>query len=89
MTMVQYETKFKTLQRFASDLVPTKRRTESFYKGIIHEIRMAYLVRKCATFGNIIRATGEAERVIVTRPRREFDQRQQHPSPYQLEKGAQ
>ena len=90
MTVVQYETRFRALERFAPDLVPTEgRRIERFYEGLHHEIRMAYLDRKFTTLGDVVRAAGEAERVIATRPRRDVDQRQQHQRPYQPEQGAQ
>ena len=90
MTVVQYETRFRALERFAPDLVSTEeRRIERFYEGLHHEIRMAYLDRKFATFGDVVRAAGEAERVIAARPHQDVDQRQQHSRPYQPEQGEQ
>ena len=86
MTVVQYETRFRALERFAPDLVLTEgRRIEHFYEGLHHEIRMAYLDRKFTTFGDVVRAASEAERVMAMRPRRDGDQRQQYSRPYQPE----
>lgn len=69
MTVVQYETRFRALERFALDLVLTeRRRIERFYKRLHHEIQMAYLDGRFATFGNIVTTAGEVERVIATPP---------------------
>lgn len=70
MTVVQYETKFRALERFSLDLVPTEmRRIERFYEGLHYEIKMAYLDRRFTTLGDLVRATEEVEQVIATRPR--------------------
>lgn len=61
MIVVQHETRFRALERFALELVPTERRVEHFYKGLPHEIQMDHLDRKLAILGNIVRAAGEVE----------------------------
>lgn len=62
MTVVQYEARFRALERIAPDLVPTKRRrAEHICKGLHNEIQMSYLDRKFATSNNIVTAVGEAE----------------------------
>lgn len=69
MIVVQYETRFKALDRFALDLVPTKERgIEKFYNDLHHEIRIAYLERKFTIFGDVMRVACEVKRVKATRP---------------------
>lgn len=55
MTMVQYETQFRELERFALDLVPTeRRRIERFYERLQYEIRMAFVNKVFATFRDVV-----------------------------------
>lgn len=62
MTVVHYETKFRELEWLAQDIVPKeKKRIEWFYEGLHYEIRMAYLDRRVATLGDLVRAVREAE----------------------------
>lgn len=76
MTVVQYEARFRALERFALDLVLTqRRRIEYFYEGLHYEIQMAYLDRKFSTFGDIVRAASEVEQVIATQLCQDFDKK--------------
>lgn len=76
MIVVQYEARFRVLERFASDLVPTERWSiEHFYDGLHHDIHVALIGRTFTTFGDVMRATGEVEVVLATRRHREHDQK--------------
>lgn len=62
MTVVQYEANFRTLERFAPDLVSTeRRRVEYFYEGLHYEIRMTLIDKTFVIFSDVVRAASEAE----------------------------
>lgn len=77
---MQYEAKFRTLERFTSNLVPIERqRVECFYEGLYYDIHVALIDMTFVTFNDVVRATSEAKQVLVIRPCRDNDPRQQHP----------
>lgn len=50
-----YEARFRTLEMFAPDLVPTKRwRVKCFYEGLHYEIHMTLIDRSFGTFGDVV-----------------------------------
>lgn len=55
MTVVQYEANFRTLERFAPDLVSTeRRRVEYFYEGLHYEIRMTLIDKTFVIFSDVV-----------------------------------
>lgn len=67
---MQYEAKFRTVEKFTLNLVPIERwRVKCFYEGLYYDIHVALIDMTFATFDDVVRATSEAKQVLVTQPR--------------------